>query len=108
MQEIQNVLSFSLKTAEQSLAETAPHVVQKLHEGRDKRLKLLEKSQAERRRDLDQRSSQTCMVNSEHLQGFNKKAKVRKEAAEKKRVETLELLQKTLLMDMDIDMKEGK
>ena len=74
--EIQNALSFSLSTAEQSLQESQPHVVTKLVEGRNKRLKILEKSLHERKRDLDQRSAETCAVSSAHLDGFQVKAVV--------------------------------
>ena len=72
--EIQNILTFSLSTAEQSLNEVQPHVVLKLVQGREKRLKLLESSTNGRRKDLDQRSADTCAVNSAHLDGFQKKA----------------------------------
>lgn len=72
--EIQSILTFSLSTAEQSLNEVQPHVVVKLVQGREKRLKLLDSSTNSRRKDLDQRSADTCAVNSAHLDGFQKKA----------------------------------
>lgn len=72
--EVQGILTFSLSTAEQSLNEVLPHVVVKLAQGREKRLKLLEQTTNGRRRDLDQRSADTCAVNSAHLDGFQKKA----------------------------------
>ena len=72
--EVQNILAFSLSTAEQSLNETQPHVVTKLVEGRRKRLKLLEFTLSGRMRDIDQRSAETCVVNSTHLEAFHKKA----------------------------------
>lgn len=71
---MQSILTFSLSTAEQSLNEVLPHVVVKLVQGREKRLKLLEQTTNGRRRDLDQRSADTCAVNSAHLDGFQKKA----------------------------------
>ena len=46
----------------------------KLVQGREKRLKLLDMSTNSRRKDLDQRSADTCAVNSAHLDGFQKKA----------------------------------
>ena len=49
-------------------------MVLKLVQGREKRLKLLESSTNGRRKDLDQRSADTCAVNSAHLDGFQKKA----------------------------------
>ena len=85
MKEVHNILTFSLATAEQSLNESQPHVVQKLQEGRGKRLKILERTQNERRRDLDQRSSQTITLTSEHLEGFAKKAEKRQLDAENAR-----------------------
>jgi hypothetical protein len=72
--EVQGILTFSLSTAEQSLNDVLPHVVVKLAQGREKRLKLLEQTTNGRRRDLDQRSADTCAVNSAHLDGFQKKA----------------------------------
>lgn len=72
--EIQHILTFSLSTAEQSLNETQPQVVEKLVQGREKRLKLLDLTTNGRRKDLDQRSADTCAVNSAHLDGFQKKA----------------------------------
>ena len=71
---MQNILAFSLSTAEQSLNELQPHAVMKLVQGREKRLKLLEQSNHGRMKDLDQRSADTCAVNSAHLDGFQKKA----------------------------------
>merc|ERR1712196_677450 len=84
MKEIHSILTFSLTTAEQSLNESQPHVVQKLQEGRGKRLKVLERAHKERRKDLDQRSSQTITITSEHLEGFSAKAEKRKTEAESK------------------------
>ena len=57
-----NILIFSLNTAEQSLLEVQPHVVTKLAEGRTKRLKTIEKMHKEARKDLEQRSLETCNV----------------------------------------------
>lgn len=74
IREVQNVLIFSIGTAEQSLNETQPHVVVKLVEGRKKRLKLLENTLIGRMKDIDQRSAETCAVNTAHLEGFQKKA----------------------------------
>jgi len=72
--DICNVLSFSLNTAEQALHETQPQVVAKLSEGRSKRLKIIEKQSNERKRDIDQRSAETCAVSSNHLEAFKAKA----------------------------------
>ncbi len=73
---------FSINTAEQSLNEAQPHVVAKLVEGRKKRLKLLEHSIGGRMREIDQRSKETCAVNSAHLEGFQKKASDNSKVAE--------------------------
>lgn len=72
--DICNVLSFSLNTAEQALTETQPQVVAKLVEGRTKRLKAIEKQSNERKKDIDQRSAETCAVSSSHLEAFKVKA----------------------------------
>jgi hypothetical protein len=90
---VQNILNFSLSTAEQSLTEVLPHVVVKLVQGREKRLKLLEHTTGLRKKDLDQRSADTCAVNSAHLDGFQKKAVANNAAAkEMTRVATAQLL----------------
>ncbi len=73
---------FSINAAEQSLNEAQPHVVAKLVEGRRKRLKLLEHSVSGRMREIDQRSKETCAVNSAHLEGFQKKATENSRVAE--------------------------
>lgn len=72
--EIQNVLTFSINTAEQSLAESQPHTVAKLVEGRNKRIKLIEHSYKGKMKDIEQRSAETCAVNTSHLEQFQKKA----------------------------------
>ena len=74
IREVQGVLQFCVKTAEQSLSEVQPHVVVKLVEGRQKRLKLIQQSVKGRMKDIDQRSTELCAGNSAHLQGFQKKA----------------------------------
>ncbi|KAJ1432257.1 hypothetical protein B484DRAFT_429964 [Ochromonadaceae sp. CCMP2298] len=81
IKEVQSILTFSLNTAEQSLSEAQPHVVAKLVQGRLKRLKLLEQSTHGRLRDLDQRSADTCAVNSAHLDAFKQKAATNNAAA---------------------------
>ncbi len=72
--EIVNIITCSLNTAEQSLSETQQSMVAKLIEGRTKRIKLIEKQTQERSKDIDQRSMETCVVSSQHLEGFQKKA----------------------------------
>ena len=76
-----NVLSFSIKTAEQSLAEIQPAAVAKLVEGRSKRLKQMEQTNKERLKDIDQRSAETCAVSTAHLKGFKTKAEEKLKAA---------------------------
>jgi hypothetical protein len=71
---VQNVLTFALKTAEQSLTEAQPQVVTKLVEGRTKRLKLIEQQHKGKLKDVEQRSMETCSVNSVHLEAFQTKA----------------------------------
>lgn len=75
--DVQNVLAFCLETAEKSLNEVQPEVVARLHESRIRRTKLLEKEVMERRKDLDQRSAETCAVSSTHLEAFEEKSKIK-------------------------------
>lgn len=74
IKEVCNTLSFALNTAEQSLSEVQPEVVLKLIEGRQKRMKLIERAAVERRKDVDQRSADTCAVSTAHLESFVTKA----------------------------------
>jgi len=41
---VQSILTFSLTAAEQALADSIPHVVVKLQEGRSRRLRLLDRT----------------------------------------------------------------
>ena len=75
--ELCNILSFSLSTSEQALKESNPQVVEKLVEGRSKRILALEKINKERKRDIDQRSVETCAVSSTHLESFSVKAQTK-------------------------------
>jgi hypothetical protein len=72
--EIQDILTFSITTAEQSLYESNPQMVQKLQEGRQKRIKQCERNYQGRLKDLEQRSVATCLVSSTALEGFKEKA----------------------------------
>lgn len=81
--EIQSLLLFSLETAEKSLAETAPQTVAKLRDGRTKRLRLLETGAADKKKDLEQRSVDTCVVSAVHLDAFQVKAEKKLAEAEK-------------------------
>lgn len=74
VREVQNILCFSLNTAEQSLTDTQPHVVVKLIEGRNRRLKSLDFLLSNKMKDIEQRSIETCAVNTTHLEAFSKKA----------------------------------
>ena len=97
--EIQSILTFSLSTAEQSLNDVLPHVVVKLAQGREKRLKLLDYTTNGRRKDLDQRSVDTCAVNSAHLDGFQKKAAVNNAAAKEMTQVAVKKLQNILQLE---------
>ncbi len=81
--DLNNVLSFSLQTAEEVLQEAQPHVVTKLLESRTKRMKSLEKAASERRKEVDQRSAETCAVNTQHLEGFQLKAQEKHDGIQK-------------------------
>ena len=80
--ELCNILSFSLSTSEQALKETQPQAVEKLVEGRTKRILALEKLKKERKKDIDQRSAETCAVSSSHLESFTVKAQGKYDIAE--------------------------
>ena len=90
--ELCNILSFSLNTSEQALKETQPHVVDKLIEGRTKRILALEKINKERKKDIDQRSAETCAVSSTHLESFSVKAQTKYDAAEEVTKDSLKLM----------------
>ena len=82
--DIHSILTFALNTCEQTLNEVQPHVVTKLQEGRNKRLKALEQAHRQQKKDLDQRSMDTCLVSTAHLEGFVMKAeKKHKESTDK-------------------------
>lgn len=51
-----------------------PQVVTKLVEGRKKRVKMLNQALDLRKKDIDQRSAETCAINSTQLETFQKKA----------------------------------
>mmetsp|Transcript_23275 Transcript_23275/g.39445 ORF Transcript_23275/g.39445 Transcript_23275/m.39445 type:complete len:631 (-) Transcript_23275:128-2020(-) len=81
--DIQCVIGFCLETAEKALNETQPQVVERLHDSRRKRTTLLEREVMVRRKDLDQRSAETCAVSSTHLEAFQEKSVIKhKKAAE--------------------------
>jgi hypothetical protein len=81
--DIQNVVGFCLETAEKSLNEVQPEVVSRLHQSRMKRTSVLEREVMARRKDLDQRSAETCAVSSTHLEAFQTKSAIKhKKAAE--------------------------
>lgn len=75
------MLQFSISTAEQSLEEVLPHVVVKLVQGRERRLKLLEHELRSRMKDVEQRSADTCAVSTAHLETFQRKAECNSKAA---------------------------
>jgi hypothetical protein len=79
--DIQSVLGFCLETAEKALNETQPQIVERLHESRRKRTTLLEREVMLRRKDLDQRSAETCAVSSTHLEAFQEKSAVKHKKA---------------------------
>ena len=82
--DIHSILTFALNTCEQTLNDVQPHVVTKLQEGRNKRLKALEHAHRQQKKDLDQRSMDTCLVSTAHLEGFVIKAeKKHKESTDK-------------------------
>jgi hypothetical protein len=63
------------------LTELNPHLVAKLQESRQKRLLLLDREVKEKRKDIEQRSVETCAVSTSHLESFQLKAEVKCKAA---------------------------
>lgn len=83
LKEVQNILTFALNTAEQSLNELQPHVVVKLMEGRTNRIAQVEKLYRGKLKDVEQRSMETCnIVSGVHLEAFQKKATENEKTAE--------------------------
>ena len=75
--EIKNVFGFCLETAEQMLQDINPSLIVKIRESRYKRLQLLDRDIKERRKDIEQRSLETCTVNTSHLESFQLKIEMR-------------------------------
>lgn len=94
--DLQNVLLFSLDTAEQMLSEINPQLVVKLQESRNKRMFLLEKEVKEKRKDIEQRSMETCAVSTTHLESFQSKAELKCKLAAEESQNGLLLLQNIL------------
>jgi hypothetical protein len=90
------VLWFCIETAEQALLETQPHVVNKLNESRQRRMHVLERDANERKRDLEQRSMETCVVSTSHLETFQVKAEGKCKVAAEESQEVVMSLQKLL------------
>ena len=75
--DVVNIISFSLKTAEQSLMEDHPDLHLKLVTGRSQRLKVLQIAANAKQKDTDQRSIEMCAMSTSHLDDFILKAKDR-------------------------------
>lgn len=56
------------------LQDINPSLIIKIRESRHKRLQLLDRDIKERRKDIEQRSLETCTVNTSHLESFQLKA----------------------------------
>lgn len=80
--ELLDILTFAVTTTEQTLNEVQPQVVVKLVEGRKKRLKQCDRQFNNRKKDLEQRSVETCLVSSTALDGFKEKAEKNLKLAE--------------------------
>lgn len=72
--EVEDMLKFSLSAIERIVNEIQPSVVQKLREGRAKKMQHIQNSLISRSRELDQRSTEIGAMNSAHLQKFQTKA----------------------------------
>jgi len=92
LSEVQSILTFSLTAAEQALADSIPHVVVKLQEGRTRRLRLLDRSISSQMREIEQRSKDICAGNTAHLEAFRQKAEDNTKLAEDMTRQTAEKL----------------
>jgi hypothetical protein len=92
LRDLQGVLWFCVETAEQMLTDLNPQLVTKLQESRQKRMLLLEREVKEKRKDIEQRSVETCAVSTTHLESFQLKAELKcKTAAEESQAVLLTL-----------------
>jgi hypothetical protein len=66
-----------VETAEQMLTDLNPQLVIKLQESRQRRMLLLEREVKEKRKDIEQRSVETCAVSTTHLESFQLKAEMK-------------------------------
>lgn len=74
------------------LTDLNPQLVVKLQESRNKRMFQLEKEVKEKRKDIEQRSMETCAVSTTHLESFQLKAELKcKLAAEESQHDLLQL-----------------
>jgi F0F1-type ATP synthase membrane subunit b/b' len=103
--EMYNVMSFSLNAAEQSLAETQPQTIEKLKDGRAKRIRMLEQALKDRKRDIDQRSAETNAVSSTHLEGFQNKSVQKMKVAEEETKTAVEALREAIALDIAVGAK---
>jgi hypothetical protein len=97
LRDVQSVIWFCLETAEQTLTDTHPEIVNKMTESRNKRMLLLEREALDRRKDIEQRSAETCAVNSSHLEAFQSKAELKLKKAEEEVQVVLQTLKNLLL-----------
>lgn len=101
--EVNNVVSFSLKTAEQSLLEDHPDLHSKLVSGRLKRLKVLQDAIALKQKETDLRSLEVVVENTSHLDDFQGKAIERVSIVTAEFCEAVEVMRSHLkLADTDI------
>lgn len=101
--EVNNVVTFSLKTAEQSLLEDHPDLHSKLVSGRVKRLKVLQDALVLKQKETDLRSLELCAENTCHLEDFQDKAKERLSVVTAEFCEAVEFMRSHLkLADTDI------
>ena len=74
LRDVVNVVTFSLKAAEQTLLEDHPDTHAKLVNGRLKRLKLLQDTIAAKQKETNQRALDLCAENATHLEDIQKVA----------------------------------
>lgn len=74
------------------MSEIQPHLVTKLTEGRAKRIKAIEGTYKVKLKDVDQRSAETNVGNSNHLEMFQQKAITNSKQAEQMTKDSIDAL----------------
>lgn len=78
------------------LTDINPQLIIKLKESRNKRMLILDRDMKEKRKDIEQRSIETCAVSTSHLESFQLKAEMKCKVAAEESQNVLLSLEKIL------------